>query len=73
MANMTLSIPAEIHSIVKKHSEIRWSEIARRAISEEARKLELLDYLTSKSKLTLKDVEEINLKIKQGLFARYNE
>ncbi|MBI4144283.1 hypothetical protein HY486_03480 [Candidatus Woesearchaeota archaeon] len=73
MVNMTLSIPAGIHSIVKKHSEIRWSEIARRAISEEAKKLDLLDSLASKSKLTLKDVEKINAKVKQGLFARYKE
>jgi len=71
MPNMTLSLPEEIYGVVKKHSEIKWSEIARRAISEKAMKLALLDKITSKSKLTLKDVEDINEKVKKGLLARY--
>ena len=72
MPNMTLSIPEEIHSIIKNHNEIRWSEIARRAITQEARKLKLMDNLASKSKLTMKDVKEIDEKIKEGLFKRYD-
>ena len=72
MPNMTLSLPEEIYGVVKKHSEIKWSEIARRAISEKAMKLALLDKITSKSKLTLKDVEDINEKVKKGLLARYH-
>lgn len=71
MPNMTLSLPEEIYGVVKKHSEIKWSEIARRAISEKAMKLALLDKITSKSKLTLKDVQEINEKVKKGLLAKY--
>lgn len=71
MGNITLSIPEELHRIIKKHNEIRWSEIARRAISKHARKLELMDRIASKSKLTMKDVEEINEKIKEGLSKRY--
>ena len=71
MPNMTLSLPEEVYGVVKKHSEIKWSEIARRAISEKAMKLALLDKITSKSKLTLKDVEDINEKVKKGLLARY--
>lgn len=71
MGNITLSLPEELHKIIKKHNEIRWSEVARRAISKQARKLELMDRLASKSKLTMKDVEEINKKIKQGLSKRY--
>lgn len=71
MPNMTLSLPEEVYSIVKKHNDIKWSEIARRAISEKALKLALLDKLTEKSKLTLKDIEEINEKVKKGLLAKY--
>ncbi len=71
MPNMTLSIPEEIHSIIKKHNEIRWSEIARRAITQEANKLKLMDVIASKSKLTMKDVKEIDEKIKEGIFKRY--
>jgi len=31
---MTLSIPEELHKKMKQMSEIRWSEIARKAITE---------------------------------------
>jgi len=73
MVNMTLAIPEDIHLIMKKHTEIRWSEVARRAISSEAKKLALMDSLTAKSTLTMKDVEKINEKIKEGLFAKYTQ
>jgi len=71
MPNMTLAIPEELHKIVKKHSEIKWSEIARRAMWEQAEKIEILDKLTSKSNLSKKDIIEIERKIKGGLLERY--
>ena len=71
MPNMTLAVPDELHSVVKKHSEIKWSEIARKAMWEQARKLELMDAITQKSKLKEKDVMELDEKIKAGLLKRY--
>jgi len=71
MVNMTLAVPEELHRIIKKHTEIRWSEVARRAMQEQATKLEILDSITSKSKLTLKDAEEIGNKIKMGIAKRH--
>ena len=71
MPNMTLSIPEELHNIVKKHTEIKWSEIARRAMWTHARKLQLMDVLVSKSKFTEKDAEELDHKIKAGLLKRF--
>ena len=71
MPNITLSIPEELHKIVKKHTEIKWSEIARRAMWTQARKLELMDTLISKSEFTEKDVEELDHKIKAGLLKRF--
>jgi len=73
MVNITLTIPEEIHRLVKKHNEINWSEVVRRTINKEVMKLELMDNLTSKSKLTLKDIEGINDKIKENLFKRYSK
>ena len=32
MPTLTLSIPKEVYERMKKHKEIKWSEIARRAI-----------------------------------------
>lgn len=40
MPNITLSIPEEIYEKMKRHPEVKWSEIARRAILEYLRKLE---------------------------------
>jgi len=73
MPNMTLSIPEDLHRIMKKHSELRWSEIARRAITEEVRKIQLVEKIASKSKLTMEDIEEINKKIKRGLYSKLKE
>jgi hypothetical protein len=67
MTNMTLAIPEDLHKIMKKHSEIRWSEVARQAIWAQARKLELMDNLLSKSEFTEKDALTLGRKIKQGI------
>ncbi len=64
MSNMTLAIPNALYTEMKKHSEIRWSEVARQAIAEKIDKLELAEKLAKKSKLTKKDVEEFSKMIK---------
>ena len=73
MPNITLSVPEEVYKIMKKHREMRWSEVARKAITEEVKKIELIEKIVSKSKLTMKDIEEINEKIKKGLYSRLYE
>ena len=73
MVSMTLSIPEDLHTLIKKHSEIRWSEIARRAMWDYARKLELLDDIASKSELTEEDVDEINKELKKGVHSQYKK
>ncbi len=71
MTNMTLAIPEDLHLIMKKHSDVKWSEVARHAIWEKASKLELMDKLTSKSKLTEEDAEKIGNKIKHAIAKRH--
>lgn len=73
MPNMTLALPEEIYEIVKTHSEVRWSEIARRAIESYAKKLAMLDAITAKSELTEEDVMALDEKIKNGVYKRYTE
>ncbi len=34
MTHITLNIPEELYRLMKKHREINWSEVARRAIIE---------------------------------------
>ncbi|HLC86750.1 MAG TPA: hypothetical protein VJH65_00535 [Candidatus Nanoarchaeia archaeon] len=73
MVNMTLSIPDELHKKMQKFSELRWSEIARRAIQQRVDDLEAMEKIASKSKLTQKDVNEISKKIKSSAAKRFYE
>ncbi|MFW6014508.1 MAG: hypothetical protein ACOCQG_05005 [Candidatus Nanoarchaeia archaeon] len=66
MGNMTLSIPNEIQDDMKQFSEVKWSEVARKAIVEKLETLKLAESLAKKSKLTKKDVEDFNKKIKSS-------
>ena len=63
MPNVTLAIPEELHTKMKKHSEIRWSEVVRKTISQKIEDLDMMEKLTKKSRLTQKDVDEISGKI----------
>ena len=71
MANVTLAVPEELRKIMKSHPEIKWSEVARQAMWEYARKLEVMDKVTKKSELTEKDVFKIGRIIKENLTSRY--
>jgi hypothetical protein len=71
MVNMTLAVPEKLHSIMKKHKTTKWSEVAREAMWERAKKLELMDKLLSKSTLTEKDAIELGRKIKKGVAKRH--
>jgi len=65
MVNMTLSIPKEIHNEMKHFSEVKWSEVSRKAIIEKIELLKMTESLAKKSKLTKKDIEEFSKKIKE--------
>ncbi len=69
-ANITLAVPEELHEKMKHHSDIRWSEVARKAIEKKIDDLEMLDKLTAESKLTKKDVAEISEKINKDVAKR---
>lgn len=71
MANITLSIPENLHKDMKQFSEVRWSEVARKAITEKIETLKMADKLASKSRLTQADVEEFSRKIKSSAAKRF--
>ena len=71
MVNMTLAVPKELHRIVKRHPEIKWSEVARQAMWEYARKLELLDEIASKSTLSEREILVTDRAVKKRLAERY--
>ncbi|HMA83268.1 MAG TPA: hypothetical protein VKP59_03470 [Candidatus Thermoplasmatota archaeon] len=72
MPNITLSLPSELHKFVKKHNEINWSEIARRAIPAQAKKIQLMEKLVEKSEFTEADIDKLDKKIKKGLLKRFS-
>jgi len=71
MANITLSVPESVHKQMKHFSEVKWSEVARKAILERLEVLLLAERLAQKSKLTEKDVREFNKKIKSTASKRF--
>ena len=73
MGNITLSIPENVHNEMKVFSEVKWSEVARKAIIDKLETLRLAEILAKKSKLTKKDVEKFNNKIKSLATKRFIE
>jgi len=47
MANITLSVPDEVFKKMKRYSEIKWSEVVRKAIVDYIRDLEEGGYETT--------------------------
>jgi predicted CopG family antitoxin len=63
MTNLTLAIPEDLHARMKKHTEIRWSEVIRKTISEKIDNLEIMEKLSGKNNLTKEDINELSKKI----------
>jgi hypothetical protein len=73
VVNVTFAVPEELHEVMRRHPEIKWSEIARKAMWEYARKLELMERVASESRLSEKDVVELDKKVKAGIGRRYRD
>ena len=73
MPTMTLAISEDLQVLIKKHNEIKWSEIARRAMWEYAMKIELLDSILEKSEFTEEDAMEMGKKINKALKKQYEK
>jgi len=71
MTNMTLAVPEDLHIIMRKHKEIRWSEVAREALWNQAKKLDFMDKILAKSTLTEKDALEIGRKVNKAIAKRH--
>lgn len=71
MANLTLSVPDTLYEEMKKHPEIRWSEVARQALAKKIEDLRRLDALLRESRLSESDVAEIGTKIKERVWKRH--
>jgi len=59
MPNVTVSVDDSLKDQMDDHPEINWSQVARAAIRQKIRDLELMEELVEGSELTQEDVDEI--------------
>ncbi len=71
MANLTLSVPDDLYEEMKRHPEIRWSEVARQALARKLEDLRRLDALLRESELRDEDVQELGRKVKEGVWKKH--
>jgi len=43
MVNITVSIPEDLYNKMKKYSEVKWSEVVRKALAEYIGRLEVME------------------------------
>lgn len=72
MSNMTLALPDNISKNMKNFPEVRWSQVARKAIIEKLETLKLAEEIAQKSQLTKKDLDFFNKKIKSQAAKRFD-
>ncbi len=70
MSSLTLAIPADLKTRMKRFPEINWSEVARQAISEKTSILGNLQRVFSKSTLTEADAIAIGREIKKHVWKK---
>ncbi|MDO8634535.1 MAG: hypothetical protein Q7K34_04560 [archaeon] len=73
MGNMTLAVEDKIQKRMERHTEIKWSQVARDAFEEKLNELEWMDDLLKNSKLEEKDAEEIGEHIKSKIWSRFKK
>lgn len=71
MPKVTFEIPSDIEGIISKYTGVDWSKVVSDTLWNYAKKLKLLESITSKSKLTNRDVEVIDHEVKAALFKKY--
>lgn len=71
MVNMTLAIPENLKEKLQKHKEVNWSAVTRRALEEHLRRIEMVEAIAQKSKLTQKDADELARKVKREMARRH--
>ncbi|TLZ69732.1 MAG: DUF4256 domain-containing protein [Methanobacteriota archaeon] len=71
MPNITLSLPEDLHRKMRRHPEVKWSEVVRRILADKIRALEAMDRMVSRSILTPEDVAEFDHILKEALLRRY--
>ena len=71
MVNITLAIPENLKEKLQKHKEVNWSAVTRRALEEHLKRVEMVEAIAQKSKLTQKEADELARKVKREMARRH--
>ena len=63
MVNITISIPQELYDKMKKYSEVRWSEVVRKALIDYVGRLEIVEGGVVPSKKLADMLKDSNLDV----------
>lgn len=71
MPNVTVAMPEDLKQEMTRHDEVNWSAVIRKAVQEHLRKLTIADAIAQRSKLTEKDIEDLDKLVKKGIAKRH--
>jgi len=71
MGNITLSVSDKLHDRMRKHPDLKWTEIARKAFERKLQEVELVETILEKSMFTEQDADRIAHKIKAEIRKRF--
>lgn len=71
MPNVTVAMPEDLKEAMSRHEEVNWSAVIRKAVQEHLRRLAIADAIAQRSRLTQKDVEDLDRLVKKGLAQRH--
>ena len=63
MVNITISIPEELYNKMKKYSEVKWSEVVRKALADYVGRLEIVEGGVVSSEKLVTMLKDLNLDI----------
>lgn len=72
MPNVTVAMPEDLKQAMSEHDEVNWSAVMRKAVQEHLRRLAIADAIAQRSKLTQKDVEDLDRLVKKGIAKRHD-
>ena len=72
MTNMTLAVPEGLRKEMMLHTEIKWSDIARRAFEKKIQELHWMDNVLARSTITQRDADNIGHQIKSEIRKRFS-
>lgn len=70
MPNMTFAVPDTMHKEMRRHANIKWSEVVRQAIERELDRVHILDRLLANSRLTVQDAVVLGRQARRKAAAR---